>query len=93
MVALAGESKVFSKTLSNICEVEARGGRVIVVTDKAKKSLVSKNRSVIAVADTFSEFRPSLLVLVLQLLAYYTACIRGCDIDQPKNLAKSVTVE
>lgn len=93
VVALAGESKVFSKTLSNICEVEARGGRVIVVTDKAKKSLVSKNRSVIAVADTFSEFRPSLLVLVLQLLAYYTACIRGCDIDQPKNLAKSVTVE
>lgn len=91
--AVAGESKVFSKTLSNICEVEARGAKVIVITDKAKESLVSNNRTVIAVSDTLSEFRSSLLVIPLQLLSYYTALLRGCDIDQPKNLAKSVTVE
>ena len=90
---IAGESKVFSKTLSNICEVEARGGNVVVITDKAKQSLVSKGRTVIAVPDTLPEFRPSLLVIPLQLLSYYTAHLRGCDIDQPKNLAKSVTVE
>lgn len=91
--AVAGESKIFSKTLSNICEVEARGARVVVITDKAKESLVSNNRTVIAVPDTLSEFRSSLLVIPLQLLSYYTALLRGCDIDQPKNLAKSVTVE
>ena len=91
--AVAGESKVFSKTLSNICEVEARGARVIVITDNAKQSLVSKGRTVLAVPDTLPEFRPSLLIVPLQLLSYYIAHILGCDIDQPKNLAKSVTVE
>lgn len=93
VIAIAGESKVFSKTLSNIFEVEARGAQVIVVTDKAKQSLVSNNRTVLAVPDTLSEFRSSLLVIPLQLISYYTALLRGCDIDQPKNLAKSVTVE
>lgn len=93
VIAVAGESKIFSKTLSNICEVEARGGTVIVITDKAKQSLVSANRTVITVPDICSYFRPSLLVLPLQLLSYYTALLRGCDIDKPKNLAKSVTVE
>ncbi len=93
VIAIVGESKIFSKTLSNICEVEARGGTVIVITDKAKQSLVSSNRTVITVSDVSSYFRPSLLVLPLQLLSYYTALLRGCDIDKPKNLAKSVTVE
>lgn len=93
VIAVAGESKVFSKTLSNICEVEARGGRVIVITDKAKSTLVNSGRTVVAVSDTLSQFRPSLLVLPLQLISYYTALLRGCDIDKPKNLAKSVTVE
>ena len=93
VLAVAGESKVFSKTLSNICEVEARGGKVFVVTDKAKQTLVSSGRTAVAVSDTCSHFRPSLLVLPLQLISYYTALLRGCDIDKPKNLAKSVTVE
>jgi glucosamine--fructose-6-phosphate aminotransferase (isomerizing) len=93
IVAVAGESKIFSKTLSNICEVEARGGKVFVVTDKAKQTLVSSGRTVVAVSDICSYFRPSLLVLPLQLISYYTALLRGCDIDKPKNLAKSVTVE
>ncbi len=93
VVAVAGESKVFSKTLSNICEVEARGGKVLVITDKAKQTLASSGRTVVAVSDVCSYFRPSLLVLPLQLISYYTALLRGCDIDKPKNLAKSVTVE
>ncbi len=93
MIAVLGESKIFSKTLSNICEVESRGAQVIVITDIAKENLLSGNRTVISVPDTLSEFRQSLLVLPLQLISYYTALLRGCDIDQPKNLAKSVTVE
>ena len=93
VIAIAGESKIFSKTISNICEVEARGGKVIVITDKAKETLVAKGRSVIAVPDTISQFRSSLLVVPLQLISYYTALYLNRDIDKPKNLAKSVTVE
>ncbi len=93
VIAVAGESKVFSKTLSNICEVEARGASVIVITDESKESLVLNSRNVISVPNIISEFRSSLLVVPLQLISYYTALLRGCEIDQPKNLAKSVTVE
>ncbi len=93
VIAIAGESKIFSKTVSNICEVEARGARVFVITDRAKASLVSKGRKTIFVPDTISQFRSSLLVIPLQLISYYAAFYLDRDIDKPKNLAKSVTVE
>ncbi len=93
VIAILGESRVFSKTLSNMCETEARGACVFAITDKAKETLLSQKHKTISVADTLSLFRPSLLVIPFQLLSYHTALLRGCDIDKPRNLAKSVTVE
>lgn len=93
VVAIAGERKVISKTASNICEVAARGANVVGFTTEAGKSLLQGAEKIICVNDTAEEFVSSLLVLPLQLLSYYTAKLRGCSIDKPKNLAKSVTVE
>ncbi len=93
VVAVAGKSKVFSKTASNISEVQARGANVILITDESEKDCKVTAEVTITVSETFKEFQNSLLVLPLQFLSYYTAKNLGCDIDRPKNLAKSVTVE
>ena len=93
VVAIAGKNKVFSKTVSNICEVRARGARVILITDESEKDCAVSVRDTVSVPETQTEFQGSLFVLPLQLLSYYTAKLLGCDIDKPKNLAKSVTVE
>lgn len=93
VVAVAGKSKVFSKTVSNISEVQARGARVILITDESEKECDVAPEITVTVPETLKEFQQSLLVLPLQLLSYYTAKNLGCDIDRPKNLAKSVTVE
>lgn len=93
VVAIAGCKGIFSKTLSNIAEVKARGAKTIVITDESLKEKTEDVYKTITVANTIDEFKSSLLVLPLQLLSYYTAKLRGCDIDKPKNLAKSVTVE
>ena len=93
VVAVAGKSKVFSKTVSNISEVQARGAEVILITDESEKDTKVTAEITVTVPETLKEFQNSLLVLPLQLLSYYTAKNLGCDIDRPKNLAKSVTVE
>ena len=93
VVAIASQREIFSKTLSNMAEVSARGAKVIAVTDEELKSDVTDADEIITVKNTLKEFKSSLLVLPLQLLSYYTAKLRGCNIDKPKNLAKSVTVE
>ncbi len=93
VVAVAGKSKVFSKTASNISEVQARGADVILITDESEKDCKVTAEFTVTVPETLKEFQNSLLVLPLQLLSYYTAKNLGCDIDRPKNLAKSVTVE
>ncbi len=93
VVAVAGNNKVFSKTASNISEVKARGAKVLLITDESEKETVVDADDVVNVFETLPEFQGSLLVLPLQLLSYYTAKLLGCDIDRPKNLAKSVTVE
>lgn len=93
VVAVAGKSKVFSKTVSNISEVQARGAKVILITDESEKDSKVTAEFTVTVPETLKEFQNSLLVLPLQLLSYYTAKNLGCDIDRPKNLAKSVTVE
>ncbi len=93
VVAVAGKSKVFSKTVSNISEVQARGAKVILITDESEKDCKVTAEITVTVPETLKEFQNSLLVLPLQLLSYYTAKNLGCDIDRPKNLAKSVTVE
>ena len=93
VVAVAGKSKVFSKSVSNISEVQARGAEVILITDESEKDYNVTAEITVKVPETLKEFQSSLLVLPLQLLSYYTAKNLGCDIDRPKNLAKSVTVE
>jgi glutamine---fructose-6-phosphate transaminase (isomerizing) len=98
VVAVAADDNVFEKSLGNIQEAKARGGRVIVVTSASKtpalEGILNPDRDVIfAVPDTHPLLMPVLLVVPLQLLAYHVAIRRSCDVDQPRNLAKSVTVE
>jgi glucosamine--fructose-6-phosphate aminotransferase (isomerizing) len=98
VVAIAVDDGVFEKSLGNIQEAKARGGRVIVVTSESMTTafdgVLDEARDVIvAVPDAHRLVLPVLLTVPLQLLAYHVAVRRGCDVDQPRNLAKSVTVE
>jgi glucosamine--fructose-6-phosphate aminotransferase (isomerizing) len=94
VVVLQRDSILFDKTLSNLKEVEARGARVVVVTDAADERLVgAPAESVIKVPFVSNELSPLLLNIPLQLLAYHVAVMNGTDVDLPRNLAKSVTVE
>jgi len=93
VVAIAPHDAVFDKMLSNIEEVKARSGIVIALTDEEDADLSAKCDAVILVPRTHPLLSPMLMVLPLQLLAYHIALLRGCDVDQPRNLAKSVTVE
>ena len=97
VVALVPQDKVFEKMRGNLQEVKARGGSVIVVTDappEAFDGVLDRERdSVIPVPPTHPLLMPIPMVVPLQLLAYHIAVLRGCDVDQPRNLAKSVTVE
>lgn len=84
------DKDIYEKTLSNIKEVESRGAKTIIITTN---DLITNNNLEVVVPST-SVFTQGLVVVpTLQLIAYYTALLRGCDIDKPKNLAKSVTVE
>jgi glucosamine--fructose-6-phosphate aminotransferase (isomerizing) len=83
----------YEKTLSNIQEVTARSGRVIAVATEGDSTIASLVEHVIYVPPTFELLSPLIEIVPLQLLAYYIAVRRGCDVDQPRNLAKSVTVE
>jgi len=93
VVAIAPRDAVFEKMLSNIEEVKARSGIVIALTDEESAELSAKADAVLLVPRTHPLLSPMLMVLPLQLLAYHIALLRGCDVDQPRNLAKSVTVE
>jgi len=93
VVVLIPHDAVFQKTLSNLREVEARGGRVIVVTDARTDELEDVAWEVLTVPPSNELLTPVLLTIPLQLLAYHVAVYRGTDVDQPRNLAKSVTVE
>ena len=94
IVALNPSTKVFEKTLSNLEEVKARSGKIILLTDKKGKDLSKNLTKSIFQLPTCSDFiAPILYALPLQLIAYYTALEKGTDVDQPRNLAKSVTVE
>ena len=94
MVALGHLRPLFDKAMSNVVEVKARGAEVLAVTTESCRDKMEKTAdSVVAVPDTHPILQPSLGVLPLQLFAYYMALQRGCDIDKPRNLAKSVTVE
>ena len=92
--ALGTYAPLFDKAMSNVVEVKARGAEVLAVTTETFKEKMEKTAdSTIVVPDTHPILQPSLGVVPLQLFAYYVALQRGCDIDKPRNLAKSVTVE
>jgi glutamine---fructose-6-phosphate transaminase (isomerizing) len=93
VVALAVNSHIQEKMLSNIEEVKARGGKVIAVATHGNESVAQKADHVLYIPAVNDYLTPILTVIPLQLLAYYTAVLRGADVDQPRNLAKSVTVE
>ena len=93
VVAVATECHVYPKVLSNIQEVKARGAEVIAVASEGDTRVGSLADHVVFVPRTHELFSPVLVTVPLQLLAYHIAKLRGCDVDQPRNLAKSVTVE
>ena len=97
IVALAPHDDVFDKMLGNIQEAKARGGSIVAITTKGQEKLSSilspSTDAILSVPPTPPLLTPIVLVLPLQLLAYHIAVRRGCDVDQPRNLAKSVTVE
>ncbi|WP_298019599.1 glutamine--fructose-6-phosphate transaminase (isomerizing) [uncultured Dysosmobacter sp.] len=94
VVALGTYTPLFDKAMSNVVEVKARGAEVLAVTTEAFQEKMEKTAdSTIVIPDTHLILQPSLGVVPLQLFAYYVALQRGCDIDKPRNLAKSVTVE
>jgi glucosamine--fructose-6-phosphate aminotransferase (isomerizing) len=93
VVVIVPKDEVYEKTLSNLMEVESRGGRILAVTDSSDADLERIAEWVVEVPRTDSLFMPVLLTIPLQLLAYHVAVERGTDVDQPRNLAKSVTVE
>src|SRR6266480_4261953 len=93
VVFIAPKDAVYQKVVSNVEEVKARGGRVIAVVTEGDAGVARLADHKIEVPETLDLLTPVLTVLPLQLLAYYIAVRRGCNVDQPRNLAKSVTVE
>jgi glucosamine--fructose-6-phosphate aminotransferase (isomerizing) len=93
VVALAIKDEVYEKVLSNIEEVKAREGKVIALASQLDREIAKKVDDVIFIPETIPSLAPILLTIPLQLLAYYMADLKGTDVDQPRNLAKSVTVE
>ena len=94
VVALGTYAPLFDKAMSNVVEVKARGADVLALTTESRRADMEKNaNAVITIPETHDMLLPSLGVVPLQLFAYYMALQRGCDIDKPRNLAKSVTVE
>ena len=94
VVVLAPRDSYYKKTISNMQEVIARGAKVLLITNKSKDEIISENIwETIEVESTNDDLLPFLLTIPLQKLAYYSALKKGFDIDKPRNLAKSVTVE
>ncbi len=93
VVAIATRSRVHEKMLSNLEEAKARGGTLIVLATEGDASVRAKADHVLELPEVPEYFSPVVNAIPLQLLAYHVASLRGCDVDQPRNLAKSVTVE
>ncbi len=94
VIALGTYTPLFDKAMSNVIEVKARGADIVALTTESRREDMAKiAENVLTVPDTHRLLQPSLGIVPLQLLAYYIALQRGCDIDKPRNLAKSVTVE
>ncbi|HUH11959.1 MAG TPA: glutamine--fructose-6-phosphate transaminase (isomerizing) [Longimicrobiales bacterium] len=93
VVFIAPRDAVYSKVVSNVEEVKARGGRIIAVVTEGETELSGLVDHIIPIPKTLDMLTPILASVPLQLLAYHVAVLRGCNVDQPRNLAKSVTVE
>jgi glucosamine--fructose-6-phosphate aminotransferase (isomerizing) len=94
VIVIAPHDRIFEKTVSNMQEVAARGGKVILITDKKGAEQASlQTMETIILPDMPEIITPIVYALPIQMLAYYTAVFMGTDVDQPRNLAKSVTVE
>ena len=94
VIVIAPHDRIFDKTVSNMQEVAARGGRIILITDESGARKNSVDAEHILIMPDMPEFlTPLIYTIPVQLLAYHTAVILGTDVDQPRNLAKSVTVE
>ena len=94
VIVIAPPDHVFEKTVSNMQEVAARGGRLVLIGDgNAAQAAAVEVRAMIAMPDMAPTFAPIVYAVPVQLLAYHTAVMMGKDADQPRNLAKSVTVE
>jgi glucosamine--fructose-6-phosphate aminotransferase (isomerizing) len=93
VVVLVPKGPSYEKTISNLAEVRARQGKVIAIASRGDNEIGGHSDDVIVVPDCALELQPILTVLPLQLLSYYVADLKGTDVDQPRNLAKSVTVE
>ena len=92
-VVMALSDSVYEKSVSNIHELKARGGKVIAVATEGNIDIARLADNVMYIPRTEEALSPILAVIPLQLFAYHIAKKRGCDIDKPRNLAKSVTVE
>jgi glucosamine--fructose-6-phosphate aminotransferase (isomerizing) len=92
-VFIAPKDSVYEKSISNIQELRARKGKAIVITTEGNKEMEKYADDVIYIPKTLEMLTPLLAIVPLQLFAYHMAVLRGCDVDQPRNLAKSVTVE
>lgn len=93
VLCLATQDALYEKMLSNIQEIKARGAHVLAIAKEGNRAVEAQSNEVIYIPDCRDELAPLLSVVPLQLFAYYVAKERGCNIDKPKNLAKSVTVE
>ena len=93
VVFIAPRDRAYEKVLGNIEEVRARSGQVIAIATEGDEEIRGNVDHVFHIPTTLPSLLPILSVVPLQLLAYHIAVIRGCDVDQPRNLAKSVTVE
>jgi len=93
VVVIALKDSAYEKIMGNVEEVKARGGRVLAIASEGDNEIAAKVDHVIYIPATIPGLSPILSVIPLQLLAYHIAVLRGCNVDQPRNLAKSVTVE
>jgi glucosamine--fructose-6-phosphate aminotransferase (isomerizing) len=93
VVFICPRDSAYQKVVGNICEVKARKGKIIAITNEGNQEVVGMADHVIYIPRTLDFLYSILAVIPLQLLAYHVAVLRGCNVDQPRNLAKSVTVE
>ena len=93
VIVIAPRKTNYEKVLSNIQEIKSRDGKIVAIVSEGDETIANIANHVIEIPNISECLTPILATIPLQLLSYYIAIIRGCDVDQPRNLAKSVTVE